>query len=106
MKLFRLAALLAAPLLLASCLLSPGKFVSSLDIRKDRSFTFAYQGEILLLDPSEGIQDGMSKARGAFFSSAGWAWLISVASPAAVSSSTGSSALESLDSPSALLIPS
>ena len=64
MKLFRLAAILAAPLLLASCLLSPGKFVSSLDIRKDRSFTFAYQGEILLLDPSEGIQDGMSKALG------------------------------------------
>ena len=56
MKLFRLAALLAAPLLLASCLLSPGKFVSSLDIRKDRSFTFAYQGEIILLDPGEGIQ--------------------------------------------------
>ena len=64
MKLFRLAAILAAPLLLASCLLSPGKFVSSLDIRKDRSFTFAYQGEIILLDPSEGIQDGMGKASG------------------------------------------
>ena len=64
MKLFRLAALLAAPLLLASCLLSPGKFVSSLDIRKDRSFTFAYQGEIILLDPSEGIQESMGTASG------------------------------------------
>ena len=64
MKLFRLAAILAAPLLLASCLLSPGKFVSSLDIRKDRSFTFAYQGEIIQLDPSEGIQDGMGMASG------------------------------------------
>jgi hypothetical protein len=64
MKLLRLVALLAAPLLLASCLLSPGKFVSSLDIRKDRSFTFAYQGEILLLDPSEGVQKGMADALG------------------------------------------
>jgi hypothetical protein len=64
MKLFRLAFLLAAPLLLASCLLSPGKFTASLDIRKDRSFTFAYQGEVLLLDPSEGIGKGMDKAVG------------------------------------------
>jgi hypothetical protein len=43
----RLAFLLALPLLLASCLLSPGRFVSTLDIRKDRSFTFTYVGEVL-----------------------------------------------------------
>ena len=47
MRFARLALTLAAPLLLASCLLSPGKFVSSLDIRKDRSFTFTYQGEVI-----------------------------------------------------------
>jgi hypothetical protein len=64
MKFVRLAAILAAPFLLASCLLSPGRFVSSLDIHKDRSFTFAYQGEVLLLDPSEGIQKGMTDALG------------------------------------------
>jgi hypothetical protein len=64
MKLVRLAAILAAPLFLASCLLSPGRFVSSLDIRKDRSFTFTYQGEVILLDPSESISDGMGKALG------------------------------------------
>src|SRR3954471_17565621 len=46
----RLALLLALPLLLASCLLSPGRFVSTLDIRKDRSFTFTYQGEVIAAD--------------------------------------------------------
>src|SRR4051812_9112631 len=64
MKLVRLTAILAAPLFLASCLLSPGKFVSSLDIRKDRSFTFAYQGEVILLDPSGGATNGLGKALG------------------------------------------
>jgi hypothetical protein len=64
MKLFRLATIVAAPLLLASCLLTPGKFTSSLDIRKDRSFTFVYQGEVLLLDPSEGIGKGLDNALG------------------------------------------
>jgi hypothetical protein len=64
MKLSRLVAVLAAPLFLASCLITPGKFVSSLDIRKDRSFTFAYQGEVLLMDPTAGIADGMGKALG------------------------------------------
>lgn len=41
--------LLAAPLLLTSCLLVPAKFVSTLDIRADRSFTFTYVGEVQLL---------------------------------------------------------
>ena len=52
MRIGRLLTILAAPLLLVSCLLTPGKFVSSLDIRADRSFTFAYAGEAILLDPS------------------------------------------------------
>ena len=43
----RLALIAAAPLMLVSCLLTPGKFVSSLDIRKDRSFTFTYAGEVI-----------------------------------------------------------
>ncbi|MDB5670756.1 MAG: hypothetical protein JWO25_1715 [Alphaproteobacteria bacterium] len=64
MKLFRLAAILAMPLLLASCLLSPGKFTASLDIRKDRSFTFAYQGEVIMLDPSESMASSMAGAMG------------------------------------------
>ncbi|MDT9599106.1 hypothetical protein [Sphingosinicella rhizophila] len=48
----RLALVLAAPLLLMSCLLTPGKFVSTLDIKSDRSFTFTYAGEVVLLDPA------------------------------------------------------
>ncbi len=41
--------LLVAPLLLTSCLLVPTKFVSTLDIRADRSFTFTYVGEVQLM---------------------------------------------------------
>ena len=39
---------IAAPLLLASCILTPAKFVSTLDIRTDRSFNFTYVGEVQL----------------------------------------------------------
>jgi hypothetical protein len=55
----RLALALAAPFLLVSCFLSPGKFVSTLDIRKDRSFTFTYVGEIISADPK--VTDGDGK---------------------------------------------
>ena len=48
---FRLAALLTAPLLLAGCLLTPGKFTSKLTINADRSFTYAYAGEVYAIDP-------------------------------------------------------
>lgn len=50
MSMKRLIFILAAPLLLASCLLTPGKFVSTLDIKKDRTFTFTYAGEIIVID--------------------------------------------------------
>ena len=36
-------------LLLAACLLSPGRFASTLDIRQDGHFTFTYKGEIYML---------------------------------------------------------
>ena len=36
-------------LLLTGCFLSPGKFTSALDLRKDGHFTFNYKGEIYLL---------------------------------------------------------
>ncbi|GAO40565.1 hypothetical protein SCH01S_48_02270 [Sphingomonas changbaiensis NBRC 104936] len=49
---FRLAALIAAPLLLTGCLLTPGKFTSKLTINADRSFTYAYAGEVYALDPN------------------------------------------------------
>lgn len=57
----RLALLLAAPLLLVSCVLSPGKFVSALHIGKDRSFTFSYVGEVILLDPADSMASGMAE---------------------------------------------
>lgn len=49
----RLVAALAAPLLLASCLLAPGKFTSRLVLNADRSFTYSYVGEAFALDPDQ-----------------------------------------------------
>lgn len=47
------------PLLLWGCVVTPGKFVSTLDIRADRSFTFTYQGEVWAVDLGEQIGKGM-----------------------------------------------
>lgn len=52
MKFVRILAALAAPLLLTGCLLSPGKFGSTLDLKRDGSFTFTYVGEIVVTDMS------------------------------------------------------
>ena len=57
-NLLRLALALAAPLLLASCFLTPGAFESSLEIRRDRSFTFTYVGEVVLSDPGASAAAG------------------------------------------------
>ncbi|TCJ39031.1 hypothetical protein E0504_12145 [Parafrankia sp. BMG5.11] len=48
----------AAALLLAGCLLTPGKFASTLDIRKGGAFTYTYDGEIHLLALSKLAQMG------------------------------------------------
>lgn len=40
-------------LALGACIMSPGKFTSTLDIRADRSFTFAYRGEVIVTDFSD-----------------------------------------------------
>jgi hypothetical protein len=53
----KLAFLLIAPLMLFGCVLTPGKFVSTLKIDKDRSFTFTYKGEVVAVDFSEGLGD-------------------------------------------------
>jgi hypothetical protein len=55
----RFAFVAAASLVLSSCILSPGKFVSTLHIAKDRSFAFTYVGEVILLDPASAMQQGM-----------------------------------------------
>jgi hypothetical protein len=44
------AAALVLPLVLTGCLFLPGKFESSLTIRADRSFSFAYKGEVHAAD--------------------------------------------------------
>lgn len=61
MSLMRFAFVAAAALVLSSCILSPGKFVSTLHIAKDRSFTFTYVGEVILLDPAAAMQQGMQE---------------------------------------------
>ncbi len=41
------------PALLSGCFLTPGVFTSSMDIRRDGSFTFAYKGEMIFQSPNE-----------------------------------------------------
>jgi hypothetical protein len=61
-KWFRRAAMPAlACLALSGCFLQPGKFDSTLDLRKDGSFTFSYKGQIYLLALSK-MADMASKA--------------------------------------------
>lgn len=59
MSFMRFAFVAAAAFMLSSCILSPGRFVSTLHIAKDRSFTFTYVGEVILLDPASAMQKGM-----------------------------------------------
>jgi hypothetical protein len=42
---------IAAPLLLASCLWGPGRFNSDLTLKKDGSFVLDYRGELVLQLP-------------------------------------------------------
>ena len=57
-RLPRIALALLAPLILFGCVLTPGKFVSTLTINADRSFAFAYKGEVIALDsqPADGVK--------------------------------------------------
>lgn len=48
MMIARLLAILAAPLLLTGCLITPGTFTSSMDVMKGGNFSFSYEGEIQL----------------------------------------------------------
>lgn len=58
------AAVAAMSLLLAACLVSPGKFESSLDIRKDGRFAYTYTGEIYMMGLSRLAEMGR-KSKGA-----------------------------------------
>lgn len=59
----RLAAALvaAATLLLSACFVSPGHFTSTIDLRKDGRFSYAYTGEIYILGLSK-LADLRNKA--------------------------------------------
>jgi hypothetical protein len=47
---------------LSACLVTPGKFESSLDIRADRSFSFVYKGEIIASDTGKDVMTGPEPA--------------------------------------------
>lgn len=52
-RLLAMATVAGLSLLLAACLISPGKFNSVLDIRKDGRFSYSYNGEIFMLGLSK-----------------------------------------------------
>lgn len=58
MLLARLATLLLLPLALASCVLAPGKFTSTLTVNADRSFAFSYVGEVISAEPDGDVLNG------------------------------------------------
>jgi len=53
----RICAAIVPLFLLSACLLTPGKFTSTLDIRADRSFTFSYQGEVIASDFGDDLKN-------------------------------------------------
>lgn len=53
---------LLLPFVLASCVLTPGKFVSTLRIDADRRFTFTYVGEVIAVDLGSEFTKGMKDA--------------------------------------------
>ena len=53
-----MALVTAASLLLSACLLMPGTFTASLDLRRDGSFTYRYDGEVVMLGLTRLAQAG------------------------------------------------
>lgn len=58
----RLLTVLILPLVMTGCFLAPGNFGSTLDIRKDGTFTYAYKGEIIFQTPDEFDKKPMDEA--------------------------------------------
>ena len=52
-RIARLFSAVMVPLLLTGCFLTPGAFDSSLDLRRDGTFSFAYKGEIVFAVPDD-----------------------------------------------------
>lgn len=55
-RVLKLAIAITAPLLLLGCVLTPGKFVSTMTINADRSFAFTYKGEVIAIDPGSAMK--------------------------------------------------
>lgn len=53
---------LLLPFVLASCVLTPGKFVSTLRVDADRHFAFTYIGEVIAIDLGSEFAKGMKDA--------------------------------------------
>ncbi len=62
LRALRTAILLALPAILSGCFLAPGAFISTLDLRRDGSFAFAYKGEVVFASPDEMMQLGEGRA--------------------------------------------
>ncbi|MBB5686306.1 hypothetical protein [Sphingobium boeckii] len=60
MKFSRIMLAIAMPFLLASCLYSPGKFTSAMDVKADGRFSFHYKGEIVFLSLFQMMNEGKS----------------------------------------------
>lgn len=65
-KYSKLIVALLAPLLLASCFLTPGKFTSELEIDADGSFAFTYEGEIYMLGFQNLMKAGAAEEEASF----------------------------------------
>ncbi len=59
-RLMTIVAALAMPLSLGSCFITPGQFASTLDLRRDGTFTFGYKGEVVFLSPDAMMKMGES----------------------------------------------
>ncbi len=53
--------LIAISVMLSGCFLVPGAFVASMDVRRDGSFNFAYQGEMIFLTHDDLIRTSKAK---------------------------------------------
>lgn len=61
------AVMLALGLMVSACLLSPGKFTSQLDVRKDGQFSFSYSGEMYLLTLTDFAKNSKNKGSDSVF---------------------------------------
>lgn len=61
-RLARFLFLITAPLMLFGCVLTPGKFVSTMSVNADRSFSFTYKGEVIAVDLGKEFGKGLGKS--------------------------------------------